>query len=366
MPLRMPPGCIRTRPSRVLYRGRRLVSVRARLHKLNNLRGSDERPRRGKSWLHRSCSRPSAAGGGRAVNAVPRLSIGLPVYNGEKYLAEALEALLGQSYEDFELVISDNASTDGTAAICRRYEKQDSRVRYVRQARNIGLVPNHNFVVGQARGELFKWAAHDDLYGRDLLKRCVDTLDENPQAVLAQAWSVIIDDSAAPIRLIKYPEATASPRAPERFRSMLFDGKRDYIYGVVRTDVLRQTPLHGSYHMPTRPWSLKSRCTGRATRSRIGCSSGVNVPARSWRCATGVRSWTPAGRTGYGTRLYACMRNISGGSSRRSVVRLYRPRSGGSVISTWRGGWPTARSRRASNRTSRFLNSSLSSTSRGG
>ena len=182
------------------------------------------------------------------MNAVPRLSIGLPVYNGEKYLAEALEALLGQSYEDFELVISDNASTDGTAAICRRYEKQDSRVRYVRQARNIGLVPNHNFVVGQARGELFKWAAHDDLYGRDLLKRCVDTLDENPQAVLAQAWSVIIDDSAAPIRLIKYPEATASPRAPERFRSMLFDGKRDYIYGVVRTDVLRQTPLHGSYH----------------------------------------------------------------------------------------------------------------------
>ena len=73
------------------------------------------------------------------MNAVPRLSVGLPVYNGENYLAESLEALLGQSYEDFELIISDNASTDGTADICRRYEKQDSRIRYIRQPRNIGL-----------------------------------------------------------------------------------------------------------------------------------------------------------------------------------------------------------------------------------
>lgn len=182
------------------------------------------------------------------MNAVPRLSVGLPVYNGEKYLTEALEALLGQSYEDFELIISDNASTDSTAEICRRYEKQDSRVRYVRQPRNIGLARNHNFVVGLARGELFKWVAHDDLYARDLLKRCVDALDENPRAVFAHSWSVIIDSSATPTKLAKYPEATASPRAPERFRSMLYDGKPDYTYAVIRTDVLRRTPLHGSYH----------------------------------------------------------------------------------------------------------------------
>ena len=181
------------------------------------------------------------------MDAVPRLSIGLPVYNGEKYLAEALEALLGQSYEDFELIISDNASTDGTAGICCRYEKQDSRVRYVRQPRNIGLVPNHNFVVGLARGELFQWAAHDDLYARDLLKRCVDGLDENLQAVFAHSWAVMIDSSATPTKLTKFPEANASPRAPERFRSMLYSGARNF-YGIVRTDVLRRTPLHDSYH----------------------------------------------------------------------------------------------------------------------
>lgn len=186
------------------------------------------------------------------MNALPRLSIGLPVYNGESYLAESLEALLGQSYEDFELVISDNASTDGTAEICRRYHKQDSRIQYVRQPRNIGLVPNHNFVVGQARGELFKWAAHDDLYARDLLKRCVDALDECPQAVLAQSWSATIDGSGTATKLIRYPEGTASSRAPERFRSMLFDGKGDFTYAIIRTNVLRQTPLHASYHFADR------------------------------------------------------------------------------------------------------------------
>jgi glycosyltransferase involved in cell wall biosynthesis len=102
------------------------------------------------------------------MNAIPRLTIGLPVYNGENYLAESLEALLGQSYEDFELIISDYASTGGTADLCRRYEKQDSRIRYIRQPYNIGLSPNHNFVVKQARGELFKMASHDDLYARAL------------------------------------------------------------------------------------------------------------------------------------------------------------------------------------------------------
>ena len=102
------------------------------------------------------------------MSAAPRLSIGLPVYNGEKYITDSIEALLGQSYTDFELIISDNASTDSTGDICRRYEKEDSRVRYFRQPQNIGLAPNHNFVVHEARGELFKWAANDDLYARDL------------------------------------------------------------------------------------------------------------------------------------------------------------------------------------------------------
>lgn len=186
------------------------------------------------------------------MNAAPRLSIGLPVYNGGNYLAESLDALLGQTYEDFELIISDNASTDGTAELCRRYAAQDSRIRYMRQPRNIGLNPNHNFVVRQARGELFKMASHDDLYARDLLKRCVEALDQNPQAVLAHCWEAMIDPSGTVTKALTYTVAADAPRAPERFRSMLFDGWDDYTYGVMRTAVLLRTHMHGSHHLADR------------------------------------------------------------------------------------------------------------------
>jgi glycosyltransferase involved in cell wall biosynthesis len=191
------------------------------------------------------------------MNAVPRLSIGLPVHNGENHLAESLDALLGQSYEDFELIISDNASTDGTADICSRYEKQDSRVRYIRQPSNIGRVPNHNFLIEQARGELFKWAACEDLYARDLLKRCVEALDDNPHVVLAHSWSAMIDSSGAVLKLVGHPDVVTSLRAPERFWSMLVDGGGDYSYGVIRTEVLHRMPRHGSYHFADRAFTTE-------------------------------------------------------------------------------------------------------------
>jgi glycosyltransferase involved in cell wall biosynthesis len=182
------------------------------------------------------------------MSAVPRLSIGLPVYNGAALLPAALDALLGQSWRDFELIISDNASSDDTEGVCRRYVEQDSRVRYIRQPHNIGMVANHNFLVGDARGEFFKWASHDDLYAKDFLRRCIEALDEHPEASLAHAWCVLMDAAGKPVELFKYPEATGSPRAPERFRSILFDGKGDWTYAVFRTDVLRKTALHGTYH----------------------------------------------------------------------------------------------------------------------
>ena len=190
------------------------------------------------------------------MNVAPRLTIGLPVYNGENYLAASIEALLGQTYEDFELVISDNASTDGTADICRRYERQDSRIRYLRQARNIGGASNHNCLVQLARGELFKWASADDLFARDMLKRCVDALDELPNVVLAHSWTATFDGSGA-ARAVEYSLATASPSAPERFRSVLFANGGDDTEGVIRLSVLRRTPLLASYHNSDRTLSAE-------------------------------------------------------------------------------------------------------------
>ncbi len=205
------------------------------------------------------------------MNAVPRLSIGLPVYNGEKYLAESLDALLGQSYEDFELIISDNASTDDTAGICRRFEMQDSRIRYVRQPRNIGAAPNHNFLFRQSRGELFKWVSADDLYARDLLQRCIDTLDEHPDVVLAHSWTAAIDSAGSVTQSLEYPLATDSPRAPERFRSVLFGtGENDYgmlraddNYGVIRAGIMRRVAPHNSYYHADRTIAAEIALYGR-------------------------------------------------------------------------------------------------------
>lgn len=191
------------------------------------------------------------------MNTVPRLTIGLPVYNGERYLAQAIDALLGQTYENFELIISDNASIDATAEICRSYERADSRVRYSRRPSNIGAAPNHNFLVREARGELFKWAGADDLFARDLLERCIGILDEYPEVVLAHSWTGAIDGTNNVTQTLEYPLATDASAAPERFRSMLFgDGnadsgmiRADDMYGVMRTRVLRRVaPQNSFYH----------------------------------------------------------------------------------------------------------------------
>ncbi|WP_410787977.1 glycosyltransferase [Kribbella sp. C-35] len=188
------------------------------------------------------------------ASALPRLSVGLPVYNGEEYLREALDAVLGQTFEDFELVISSNASTDATDDICREYQARDPRIRIYRQEQNIGAAPNHQFVFDHSRGELFKWVAADDLYARDLFERCVALLDERPDAVLAHSWGAAIDGDGEVIQAIEYPLTTDSAQASERFRSMLFGVDlpgalaADDFYGVIRSDVLRKIKPHGSFY----------------------------------------------------------------------------------------------------------------------
>jgi glycosyltransferase involved in cell wall biosynthesis len=233
------------------------------------------------------------------MNAVPRVSIGLPVYNGEEYLAESLEALLGQSYKDFELIISDNASTDGTASICRRYAEQDSRIRYIRQQRNIGAAPNHNVVFDQSRGELFKWASADDLYAHDLLQRCVDALDEYPDVVLAHSWTGAVDGAGNVTQALEYPLATDSPRAPERFRSVLFgSGENDYgliraddEYGVIRAEVLRRVGPQGSYYRADRTFTAAIALYGRFHQQRDWLYFRRDHPNRATGAPT-VRAWS--------------------------------------------------------------------------
>ena len=99
----------------------------------------------------------------------PKVSIGLPVYNGDEFLEKAIESILGQSFTDFELIISDNASTDKTALICQTYAARDARIRYYRNATNIGGANNGNRTFLLAQGQYFRWAAHDDLCAPELI-----------------------------------------------------------------------------------------------------------------------------------------------------------------------------------------------------
>src|SRR5258705_13293096 len=124
---------------------------------------------------------------------MPSVSVGLPVYNGERYLPEALDATLGQSYEDFELIICDNASTDQTGSICLEYAARDSRIRYFRNETNVGPNPNFNRTLQLARAPLFRWAAHDDVVAPDYLGACVGLLQATPDAVVCQSHVKIID-----------------------------------------------------------------------------------------------------------------------------------------------------------------------------
>jgi glycosyltransferase involved in cell wall biosynthesis len=198
------------------------------------------------------------------MNEPPRISIALPVYNGERYLAQAIGSILDQTYRDFELIISDNASTDATEEICRSFEAQDVRVRYIRQPRNIGASPNFNICYALASGEYFKWAAHDDYLEPEYLAACVEVLDAKPDAVLCQSLVRLIDDRDRLIEIHRPIEpAAASPLPSERFAARIRSPRCLDIWGLIRTKALRDSVLIGSYIGMDRALLLELALRGR-------------------------------------------------------------------------------------------------------
>jgi glycosyltransferase involved in cell wall biosynthesis len=191
-----------------------------------------------------------ASGGGDVGSGddrSPRLSIGLPVYNGERYLEQSIESILGQTFTDFELIICDNASTDDTATICRRYVEVDPRVRYHRNPENIGGANNHNLTFELSRGELFRWASYDDVCAPELFEHCVEILDADPSIVLCHSAVASIDEAGDRIEVISRNHAM-SDRPSQRFASVAVS--RDYCeetYGIIRSDVFGSTRLQQNY-----------------------------------------------------------------------------------------------------------------------
>ena len=161
-----------------------------------------------------------------SAQRAPRVTIGVPVYNGERFICATLDSLLAQTFTDFELIITDNASTDGTEAICREYVARDSRITYVRAARNLGPAANYNVAVDRARGEFFKWNAADDVCGPDFLKICVAALDANPDAIVAYPRTRAIDVNGNVTDDYDYELDLADPRPHVRLRRLVLVNHR--------------------------------------------------------------------------------------------------------------------------------------------
>jgi glycosyltransferase involved in cell wall biosynthesis len=178
----------------------------------------------------------------------PCVSICLPVFNGENYVREAIKSALEQSFAKLELIISDNASTDGTADICRDACVRDQRVRYFRADVNHGLARNFNSAFHMARGRFVMWMGHDDIIATDYVSRCVETMEADREVVLCFAHTNYIDEKGVLIKRVKLQNDGTSASPSERFKNIVaYHHKCEAIFGLMRREVLKETRLHGGF-----------------------------------------------------------------------------------------------------------------------
>ncbi len=183
----------------------------------------------------------------------PLVSIGVPVYNEERFLRHTLDSLLAQNYGDLEIIISDNASTDGTAQICQEYLSKDDRVSYYRNETNVGSLINFSKAFERAQGEFFMWASGHDLYHAAFVSRCVDTMKQDPSIVLCHAKTLWIDTNGQPLEmLVDSLDTRGVVSQSSRLNLVLWKLSMLAfpICGMHRTSALRQTQLFQNVAAP--------------------------------------------------------------------------------------------------------------------
>ena len=173
---------------------------------------------------------------------MPLVSIGVPIYNEDRFLAEVLSALGQQSSQNLEIIISDNASTDHSEQICREAARLDPRIVYVRQTSNVGSAANFEFVRARAKGRYFMWAAGHDLWSPQLVEKAVRLLEADPSVVLASAPVVWIDADGATLDIHSDHTDSRGMDAIQRFNTVLW-GSMNPILGVIRLDALDATDV---------------------------------------------------------------------------------------------------------------------------
>ncbi len=182
------------------------------------------------------------------IRRSPRVSVGLAVYNGERFLSKTLDSLLAQTFTEFEIIICDNCSNDGTEQICRSYAASDSRIQYHRNSTNIGAPRNFNLVTTFARGEYFKWSGADDLCAPTMIERCMEVLDQRSDVVLCYPKTRLIDENDVPVQDYE-DRLDLQLEAPNwRLACLLWNVRMcNPVFGLIRYSVLKDTHLFGTY-----------------------------------------------------------------------------------------------------------------------
>ena len=180
----------------------------------------------------------------RKSSTNPTISIGMPVYNGERFIGETIESLVGQTFEDFEIIICDNASTDDTERICKNFADKDRRIKYFRNPSNLGAARNYQRAFEMSSGKYFRWANCDDLFAPQSLQKCYEVLERDPSIVLTYPKTRFIDGNGNFIGDYDDGLHLIDPDPYVRFRHVVENlGYVNVIYGLIRSDVLKRTCL---------------------------------------------------------------------------------------------------------------------------
>lgn len=294
------------------------------------------------------------------MRKVPRLAFGIPVYNGEAFLDELLNGLRNQTFSDFEIVISDNASTDRTESICREHAAADERIKYFRSDVNLGANRNFDRVFKLSRAPYFTWAAADDRHDRTFAEKCVGLLDANPDVALAhsgvryingQGQTIDSADDQNPLGAWLKRDSISSGEASHpvsRFADVLFYNSYCHeFYGVFRRSALEQTKLiDRNYYAADKALLLEITLLGRylhvreplfIKRYHQGMSGALSMDdAKKWAgSGDGAYSWrlrkladylsTPRGKPIGAVNKAACVALVLASAVRiLSIVTLKR------------------------------------------
>lgn len=269
------------------------------------------------------------------TKALPRLTLAMPVFNGSNFVGDAIAAILDQSYGDFELIISDNASDDGTPDIVSSFERQDKRIRFIRNKQNIGAAANYNLGFSRGSGELFKWCAHDDRLSQNFLATCVSALEGDTSLSIAfgATQGLTAENEIVPLTGHETPSLLSSDPA-ERFRQAIeLSGTCFPIFGVFRRAQLERSTLHRPYYGSDRALIAEMAIMGKFSRmeraifyNREHAVRSINIDDKLVRSA-----W----QTGQANRSgkQVCLRRThqSHTPSARNFGPAWRNRTGGAV-----------------------------------